>query len=326
MKHSRISRIMQVLTALQTGKNYAVSDLSKMFGTSRRTIFRDLKELQATGVPYHYDTKTDGYVIEPEFFLPSVDLNPQEAVSLLLLAHKVSKEIQLPFKRSALLAALKIESNLPSKVRQYCNAALHNISIKVEHQERADLLDQIFRQLLEAILKNRIVNMRYYLPREQKNIVTNLRPYHLMYNEHTWYVLGQSSLHKEVRPFGLNHIKELKTLDKCFIEDEKFDISEYLGRAWSMIPEGRLYNVKLRFLSEVARSVAEVQWHSTQTVSFEDDGSAIIEFRVDGLNEITWWILSYGDKVQVLAPRVLRQRIIEIAQNTVKQNEQLSLV
>ena len=70
MKPSRISRVIQILTTLQAGKNYAVNDLSKIFGTSRRTVFRDLKELRAIGVPYHYDARTDGYTIEPEFFLP----------------------------------------------------------------------------------------------------------------------------------------------------------------------------------------------------------------------------------------------------------------
>ena len=68
MKTSRISRVMQILTTLQAGKSYAVGDLSKMFGTSRRTIFRDLNELQAIGVPYHYDAKAGGYAIGPEFF------------------------------------------------------------------------------------------------------------------------------------------------------------------------------------------------------------------------------------------------------------------
>src|SRR4030043_118445 len=123
MKHSRISRITHILTTMQAGKSYAVSDLSKMFGTSRRTIFRDLKELQTIGVPYRYDSNTGGYVIEPEFFLPPVDLDLKEALSLLLLAHKVGDQIQLPFAKSALLAALKIENNLPPNIRRYCNAA-----------------------------------------------------------------------------------------------------------------------------------------------------------------------------------------------------------
>jgi predicted DNA-binding transcriptional regulator YafY len=152
----------------------------------------------------------------------------------------------------------------------------------------------------------------------------DLNPYHLFFNDHVWYVLGKSDPYRETHIFKLNQIKKLTVLDRCFVEDEKFDLKEELSRAWLMITEGKLYHVKLRFLPEVAYDVAEVQWHDTQTVTFEDNGSAIVEFHVDGLSEITWWILGYGDKVQVLEPRILRQKIIEIAQNVVRQNEQLT--
>jgi len=315
--------VIQILTALQSGQPYRVDDLAKMSGMSRRMVFRDLNELRKVGIPCHFDKKACCYVIDPEFFLPALSLNAQEALGLFLLVYKARNHIHFPFKDSALRAALKIENNLPNEIKRYCSAALRNISIKDTTQEISGLLNHIFAQLLEAILKKRIVNICYYSPPEQKDVVTDLHPYHLMYNDHIWYVLGKSRLHKEICPFRLNRIKALNILDKCFIEDKKFNVSEYLGRAWSMIPEGRIYNIKLRFLPEVAHSVAEVQWHSTQTVTFKDDGSAIIEIRVDGLNEITWWILSYGDQVEVLAPRVLRQRVIQIARNMVKQNEQL---
>lgn len=323
MKTSRVSRMIQILTTLQSGQRYGVNDIAEMFGMSRRMVFRDLKELQKIGVPYRFDGKARCYTIKPEFFLPAINLSAQEALSLLLLVHKARNHVHFPFKGLSLRAALKIENNLPDEIRRYCNTALRNISIKANPQERAGSLDKIFAQLLNATLKKQIVNIRYFSLMEQNSILTDLSPYHLMYSDHRWCVLGKSSLHKKVCSFKLNQIKELNTLDRCFIEDEKFDVSEYLSRAWSMIPESKLYNIKLRFLPKVAHSVAEVQWHSTQTVSFEDDGSAIIQFRVDGLNEIIWWILNYGDQVQVLAPRVLRQRIVEIAQNTIKQNERL---
>jgi len=61
MKPGRVSRIVQILTTLQAGESYAVGDLAKMFGISRRTIFRDLKVLGFVGVPYHYDVKLGGY-------------------------------------------------------------------------------------------------------------------------------------------------------------------------------------------------------------------------------------------------------------------------
>lgn len=321
MNVSKIDRILQILTTLQAGKDYAVSDLSKMFNTSRRTIFRDLKELQAIGVPYRYDAQRRGYTVGPGFFLPPLDLNLQEALSLLLLAHKGTNHIQLPFKNSALLAALKIENNLPARIRQYCNTALRSISAKAGAQALTNILDKTFAQLQEAIAGKRKVNIRYHSLFDGKVIDVELCPYHLFYNQRAWYVVGRSVLHGTIRTFKLNRIKELRVTDESFVGGENFNLYDYLGRAWSMIPEGRLYDIKLRFLPKVACNVAEVQWHSTQKVAFENDGSAIIEFRVDGLGEISWWILGYGDQVQVLAPKALRDRITEVAKNMIKLSE-----
>jgi len=326
VKTSRVSRLIQILTALRSGQNNRVDNLVEMHSLSRRTIFRDLKELKKIGIPYNYNAKTGSYSIDPGFFLPPVNLNREEAMGLLLLAYKVRNHIKLPFKNATLLAAMKIENNLHAEIKRYCNVALPNISINTDPKATTGSLDKIFAQLLEAILRERVVKIRHYLPREQKSIAIDLSPYHLVYNDHSWYVLGKSGLHKTIRAFRLNRIKELTTLDKGFIKDEKFDIGEYLGRAWSMLPEGRLYNIKLRFSAQVARDVVEVQWHDTQRVTFEDDGSAIIEFRVDGLNEITWWIQGYGDQVQVLAPRILREKIIKIAQKIMRTNQQKSPV
>jgi proteasome accessory factor B len=326
MKPGRIGRIIQLLTILQAGKSYAVVELSKMFGTSRRTIFRDLQELEAIGVPCRYDPQRGGYVIGPEFFLPPVDLTLQEALSMLLLVHRASSHIQLPFKNSAMFAALKIENNLPFKIRQYCNAAMRNISARAGAQapiRDVGGLDRTFAQLQNAIARKRKVTMRYHSLFESKIIDLELCPYHLFYNHRAWYVLGHSSMHNSIRTFKLNRIKELQVTDRSFVGGENFNLYNYLGRAWSMIPEGRIYNIKLRFLPKVANNVAEVQWHSTQKVTHNVDGSAIVEFCVDGLGEITWWILGYGDQVQVLAPKALQEKVLEAARNIIKLNEKI---
>ncbi len=323
MKSHRVSRVVEILATLQSGRNYTASQLAKIFGTSRRTIYRDLKELEAIGVSYHYDTTTGGYTMDPEFFLPPVDLKLEEAMSLLLLVHKASEQLQLPFKNSALLAALKIENNLPAKIRQHCNTALRSISTRAAAQAPIGELDKTFAQLQKTIEKKQKVSIRYHSLFDGRDIELELCPYHMLYNQRAWYVVGLSGMHKSVRTFKLNRIKELKTLSQHFVDDGNFDLSEYLGRAWSMIPEGRIYNVKLRFLPKVAENVAEVRWHSTQKVTRNGDGSVTVEFRVDGLGEITWWILGYGDQVQVLRPKRLRQKIIETAKNVAKLNRQI---
>jgi len=323
MKISRVTRVVKILTALQAEEKCTVDDLAKMFNTSRRTVFRDLKELQAIGVPYRFDSANQGYTVDPEFFLPPIDLNLQEAFSLLLLVHKAGKKLQLPFRNSALLAGLKIENNLPTKIRQHCSISLRNISTKITPQAPMSQLDRVFATIQKAIVKKQKLTLCYKSLFESQIITTELCPYHLLYNKRAWYVLGYSAMHKAIRTFKLNRIIEITKLDKLFIDTRGFDIDEHFGRAWSMIPEGRLYNIKLRFLPKVAHNVTEVLWHDTQQHQFQDDGSVIMEFRIDGVNEISWWILSYGDQVQVLSPKVLREKIVRIAKNMIKFNEEI---
>jgi len=323
MKTGRVSRVVQILTALQSGKKYGADDLARLFGTSRRTVFRDLQELRSIGVPYRYDAKTRSYSVDPEFFLPPIDLNLQEALSLLILVHKARGQIQLPFRNSALLAALKIENNLPARIRQYCNLALKNISTKGNAQAPARLLDKTFASLQKAIMRKQKIEIRYHSLFEGRIIETQVHPYHLFYNKRAWYILGYSNIHESIRTFKLNRIKELTLLEKRFVDEKPFDLNEHLGRAWSMIPEGRIYNVKLRFLPKVANNVTEVRWHDSQKVTRHSNGSATVEFRVDGLGEISWWILGYGDQVQVLSPKALRKRIIETAKNMIRINQNL---
>lgn len=323
MKSGRIGRIIKILTTLQSANGCGVDDLARMFGTSRRTIFRDLKELQAIGVPYRYDLKAGNYTIDPEFFLPPLDLNLQEALSLLLLIHKASSQIQLPFRNSAVLAALKIENNLPAKIRQYCSTTLKSISSISHPQAPMNELDPTFAKLQKAIAKKNKVSLTYHSLFERCLIDLDLSPYHLLYNHRAWYVLGHSSMHNSTRTFKLNRIKKLETLDKCFVDEGGFDLFDYLGRAWSMIPEGRIYSIKLRFLPKVAQNITEVQWHATQQVEHNADGSATVEFRVDGLGEILWWVLGYGDQVQILTPTALREKVLTTARNIIKLNENL---
>jgi len=319
MDHSRINRIFRLLTVLGSGWPYTVDDIAKMFSIARRTVFRDLKLLQSIGVPYFYDHKNQCYKIEPDFFFSCPNLSRQEAMALLLLV-KMAKSVNLPFKSSLLRAALKIQSSLPEETKRYCNAVLRAISI-IGPQTKSLRLDTLFAQLIKAIAKRQAVEIHYYRPHERQCRTIQLAPYHLRYNENNWYVIGKLSLDNAIGTFEFNHIRALKPTCRFFFKDEKFDMDEYLGRAWSIKPEGRLYNVKLKFSSDIACDIAATQWHSTQTVTYDTDGSAVIEFRVDGLNEIKWWILSYGDKVQVLAPQIFREMLLAIAPKMVKLNQ-----
>jgi predicted DNA-binding transcriptional regulator YafY len=324
----RVGRVVQLLTTLSKtgmapGKGYTTADLAKLFGVSRRTLFRDLKEIQVLGIQPKFSASRRGYTLPPEQFLPPINLNLQEALGLFLLVQKMRNQIQMPFKQSALLAAMKIESCLPPRVRSYCESALARISTKVGAQAPVPTtpgLDNIFALLQSAAAQRKKVRVEYNSFYDGKVISCEVSPYHLLYNQRAWYIVGYSSIHKAIRTFKLNRIRSAEMLDVEFDGNDGFNLAEYLSCAWSMIPEGKIYNVRLRFTPKVAGNVAEVHWHKSQQVARGPDGSATIDFRVDGLGEITWWILGYGDQVEVLSPAALRKNVAQIAQRMVEIN------
>ena len=81
-----------------------------------------------------------------------------------------------------------------------------------------------------------------------------------------------------------------------------------------MIPEkGRDSDVVVRFGKLVAQNVAEVNWHKTQRLAWRDDGTLDFHVTVSGLNEISWWILGYGDQAEAIEPPELRRLVAERA-------------
>ena len=318
MKISRSIRVFKLLTAIQSG-SCSFEDLVEVSGMSRRTVFRDLEAIQKIGVPVEYDHRTRTYSVRDGYFFRPASLTVQEALGVLLALRRICSSANLPYKSAILSATMKIECTLSPPIRRQCEAVLRSVSVDPLPRAQAPLLDCVFSCLQKAIQDRRVICMAYRDEEDRRGPVrVELRPLHLIYGEDKWYVLGRADRDRNIRSFRLDRIGTVEFQDKLFLEEEGFSASDHLGNAWRVQPEGLLHRVRLRFCPEIANDVSAVQWHHTQTTSRCPDGSVVMEFRVDGLGEILWWVLSYGDQVQVLQPRALRERVRHIAMRTAR--------
>jgi predicted DNA-binding transcriptional regulator YafY len=316
MNIKRITRLLKLLQTLQSGGGQNASGLARACAVSRRTIFRDLESLRLAGVPLEYDQDGQRYSIPGSFFLPPVNLTAAEALALIALASEMGRSDRLPFYEAAHAAVLKLQSSLPSALRSEMRALARAIRIRPSRVSRLADKASVYQQLVAAIAARRVVRIRYDSFTEWDEITTNLRPYQLLFCRHSWYVIGRSTRHGEVRTFNLSRIAGLEVLDQRFTMPRGFSLERYMGNAWNLIPEhGRDYHVVVRFKPLVARNVAEVVWHKTQETEFLEDGSLEFRVRVSGLSEIVWWVLGYGDQAEVLQPARLRHLVAQRARN-----------
>jgi predicted DNA-binding transcriptional regulator YafY len=314
---SRIRRIVKLLGLLQGGQEYNANALADACGVSRRTIFRDLDALRAAEVPLVYDEKRQSYRIPGHYFLPPTNFTADEAMALIVLSHQLGQR-GLPFYAAARSAAAKLENSLPDRLLQYLRKVTGAVRIKLDATNPLQGKEEVYQQLLAAAAERRCVRIQYASLYESKTLQTKLHPYKLLFNQHSWYVIGRSTVHREVRTFNIGRIRQLEPLDDGFEIPPRFNLDRYLRNAWRLIPEdGPDHEVVIRFSPRVARNVAEVVWHKTQRHCWLDDGRLELRVTVSGLQEISWWILGYGDHAEVVEPRALRQLIAERAESMV---------
>jgi predicted DNA-binding transcriptional regulator YafY len=304
----KIRRLLHLLERLQSGRIYNTKELADFCNVSRRTIFRDIKTLQDSGVAVQFDSSKSGYWISTGDYLPPTDLTLAETLSLMLLGQEIGAAQQggIPYFNSARNAALKLQSTIPNRLRQYVGELSAAVKINVEKQADLKSSQSHYESALEALTSQTKIRFQYNSLHDKKVIRTLVSPYRVLYQKRTWYVIGRSSIHRAVRTFHMGRIQESELTKDKFTPPPRFSLDRYLGNAWSLVRErGARTEVVVRFQPYVAINVSEVVWHKTQRMIWNDDGTLDFHVTVDGINEISWWIMGYADQAQVLEPTEL---------------------
>ena len=271
-------------------------------------------------MPVEFDARTQRYSIRSGNFGPPSDLTAEEAFSIWALTNSQGAHPQSAIHHAASTAIPKLLRQLPQKVKREFRDLLKSISFQPLAVSPLAIKTSVYKSIVEALTKRRAILIDYDSLTEWKRICTTVRPYRLAFIKRSWYVIGHSSLHDEVRTFNVMRIESLKMLEQRYSVPRTFELDKHIGNAWTMIPRaGHDHRVRLKFASQMARNVAMVNWHKTQKTVLREDGTLDFEVTVSGLDEIVWWILGYGDQVEVKHPyklkRLVAQRVKKMASN-----------
>jgi len=321
MDVGRLHRVLKLVTLLQTHRPYNADQFAAECGVSRRTIYRDLNVIERAGIPFYYDRPTGRYQLQQAALLPAINLSLDEALALVLLASELGRAGRLPLFQPARDAAAKIEASLPVGMRAALGGILRSTVVRPGATARHNALQETYHLVQRAITRRQPLEAVYISFHDQGQIRTRIEPYWLLFQERAWYVIGRSVRHRAVRTFKLGRFKRLDAAEGRFAGPRDLTLEKYLGNAWRVIRGDKTYEVHLRFSPLVSPNVAEVNWHRTQKVQWDDDGCVHFRATVEGLDEIVWWVLGYGPEVEVLEPAELRTRLVAMGRRMLAQYE-----
>lgn len=171
----------------------------------------------------------------------------------------------------------------------------------------------------DALLREKRMRIRYRRNLAQKAKDYEISPLGLIVRDRLSYLIATLADTAEIRQFALHRVQSAAWLDAPSTCPEGFDLDAYVRLGEMGFPNGETLALQVAFTPAAAVQVRECPLANDQTVSEgeteEDD--VVITATVPDSMELRWWLLSFGDEVEVLGPPALRAWFGEVVGNLV---------
>lgn len=313
----RLSSVLRILELIQSRGLWTTKSLAEELECSERTVYRYLDVLKYAGVPYYREGDQHFVRVRPDFKFPVITLSEDEALGQ-ALATAITKAPGLDIGAGASATTRKLEATSTGDVAEILADAAQLVSVLdlklADHSKHREAI----RTIQFALLEERQIVGQYESPYEPRPVKLQLHPYRLCLIKNAWYVIGRPMDTAEPRTYRVARFKTLQMLDQPADVPEDFDLREYFGNAWAVFRGEKSCDVEIWFTPEAAKVVTETIWHHTQKVKSHKDASVTLSFQVDGLEEISNWILAWAGIAKVIKPTELRDQVVQRLQAAVE--------
>jgi predicted DNA-binding transcriptional regulator YafY len=306
----RTNRLLFIDERIRSGTYPNASTLAKKAEVAPRTILRDIDYLRLFyNAPIAYNASHRGYYYtEPNFFVKSVLLTEGELFSIAIFDRLLEQYRHTPLEGNLREIFRKIVQSLPQKITVDSQFLTNRVSFIPDHEGIIDM--KVFEVIFTALRTTATVSFEYRSL--QKTVYTKrlMDPYHAICQRGNWYVIGYCHDRQEPRMFALSRIKNARTIDKTFRIPASFDPNEYFDKEMGVWASSRKpYTVEFVVDSEIGTYALDRQWHETQEVKENKDGSVRVKFTTTQIPEVLRWVLGQGHTVKVLKPPELVEMV-----------------
>jgi predicted DNA-binding transcriptional regulator YafY len=311
MRHEKAGRLLELARMLaSTAEGLTLDEMAQRLGVGRRTaermrdavrdVFPQLEEVDDPPTRrFRIPAGLDGLFQAPT----------AEELAALAAAAEVFGQ-QGAGARAAALRSLeqKVLSATRAAARRKLapdlEALLQAETIAVQAGPRPFEDEAVLAAVREALLSMRTLRFRYE-GGATPGRVREVTPFGVLFGRSNYLVADEG---QGPRNWRLDRIREIAVAEHAAARPEGFSLQAYADESFGIYQDDT-EDVMLRVTPAGAEDALRWRFHANQAVEPQGDGSVIIRFRASGMLELAWHLFTWGDRVQVLAPEVLRETL-----------------
>jgi predicted DNA-binding transcriptional regulator YafY len=310
----RASRLLSILILLQMRGRASAEALAEEFEVSVRTIYRDIDQLSAAGVPVYAERgRNGGFCLAEGYRTRLTGMSASEADAL-AFAGLPAAASELGLGEALAAAQLKLFAALP----EGAGASAAKVAAKfhvdpVDWFRRIEPLDAL-PAIARALWGEKKIRVRY---ESWKGVSERtLSPFGLVLKAGSWYLIAADDTKDGARTFRVSNIHEFRILDgPCAKPPKKFRLDEYWKEAAIEFERSLIKDVaRLRVSEEGWKSLCRLGSHVAEAAAASKKpdrkrGWSTIEIPIESIEQAARDLRRLGPEAEVLDPAALRARM-----------------
>jgi predicted DNA-binding transcriptional regulator YafY len=219
----RADRLFRIVQLLRSGRMLTAQKLAEKLEVSRRTVYRDVRDLQLSGMPIEGEAGV-GYTLRREFDLPPLMFTRSELTALVLGTRMVRAWGGLESANAAEAALRRIEAVLPPDLRE----RLDSIAMYAPSFQMPKLLRERLDLLHEACVERHPVAFDYLDASGARTDGRAVRPLALYFWSGVWTLASWCELREDFRNFRLDRIEGAQVLERRFTQKPGQRLEDFL--------------------------------------------------------------------------------------------------
>lgn len=165
--------------------------------------------------------------------------------------------------------------------------------------------------LYDAIINKQALKIKYHPFKRDESILMVLHPYFLKQYNNRWFLFGKSGDAKTVTTIALDRIELIQPVSEVFQPNTEINFEEYFEDVVgvSVPKENMVEKILLKIDAETWPYIKTKPIHGSQKIKEQKTDYTIIELHLIPNFELEAIILSHAERIEVLGPESLRQRI-----------------
>lgn len=222
----RLSRLTAILTKLQTKRIITSTSLAEKLGVSVRTIYRDIKALEQSGVPILTEDGK-GYSLMVGYKIPPIMFSESEANALITVEQLILKNKDTSLVKEYTEAINKVKAVLLYSTKQKVDLLSKRIAVSPALSETNT--SNSLTLIQNALTDFKVLNITYHSEHKNEKRERTIEPFALHYSlQESWTLIAYCRLRKDYRMFRLDRILKIKQTELNFIP-HKLMLQEYLA-------------------------------------------------------------------------------------------------